>query len=104
MGLLQMDMGLPPQATELPLQATGLPQVVPLATEQPREERLQDMGLLQGVEAQGTQPHVTVMAAVGEEEGQHLPMNHMMPLSMFTNSSRPPLQVKTFVQTWATDL
>merc|ERR1719397_2453838 len=58
------------------------------------------MGLLQGVEAQGTQPHVTVMAAVGEEEGQHLPMNHMMPLSMFTNSSRPPLQEDRSMAGW----
>ena len=98
MGLLQMDMGLPPTATGLLLQATGLHQVVPLAMEQPLEGCPQGTGHPQGVEAQGTQPHVTVMA-VGEEEGQHLPMNHMMPLSMFTNNSKPPLQVKTFKQT-----
>ena len=102
MGLLQVDMELPLQATELPLQATelplratGLPQVVPLGTEQPLEGCLQDTGRPQGEEALGTRPHVTVMA-VGEE-GQ-LPL--MMPLSMFTNNSRPPLQVETFQQIW----
>ena len=95
MGLLQVDMELPLQATELPLQATGLPQVVPLGTEQPLEGCLQDTGRPQGEEAPGTRPHVTVMA-VGEE-GQ-LPL--MMPLSMFTNNSRPPLQVETFQQIW----
>ena len=95
MGLLQVDMELPLQATELPLLATGLPQVVPLGTEQPLEGCLQDTGRPQGEEALGTRPHVTVMA-VGEE-GQ-LPL--MMPLSMFTNNSRPPLQVETFQQIW----
>ena len=95
MGLLQVDMELPLQATELPLRATGLPQVVPLGTEQPLEACLQDTGRPQGEEALGTRPHVTVMA-VGEE-GQ-LPL--MMPLSMFTNNSRPPLQVETFQQIW----
>ena len=95
MGLLQVDMELPLQATELPLRATGLPQVVPLGTEQPLEGCLQDTGRPQGEEALGTRPHVTVMA-VGEE-GQ-LPL--MMLLSMFTNNSRPPLQVETFQQIW----
>ena len=117
MGLLLMDTGLPPPTTGLRLQATGLPQVVPLVTGQPREgcpqamgrprcllatglhRCPQDTGRHRGVEAQGTQPHVTVMGAVGEE-GQHPPM---MLLSMFTNSRTPPLQVKTFQQTWMKD-
>ena len=106
-GLLQTDTGLRPPATELRQQAMGLPpQVVPLVTEQPLEECQRDTGRLhqvvpldtgrprRGEEALATQPRVTVMAAaVVVGEGQLL---LMIPPSMFTNSSRPPLQVKTF--------
>jgi len=102
-GLLQTDTGLPPPATELRQQAMGLPpQVVPLVTEQPLEECQRDTGRLhqvvpldtgrprRGEEALATQPRVTVMAAaVVVGEGQLL---LMIPPSMFTNSSRPPLQ------------
>jgi len=109
-GLLQTDTGLRPPATELRLQATELrqqamglpPQVVPLVTEQPLEECQRDTGRLhqvvpldtgrprRGEEALATQPHVTAMdAAVVVREGQLL---LMIPPSMFTNSSRPPLQ------------
>lgn len=102
-GLLQTDTGLRPPATELRQQAMGLPpQVVPLVTEQPLEECQRDTGRLhqvvpldtgrprRGEEALATQPRVTVMAAaVVVGEGQLL---LMIPPSMFTNSSRPPLQ------------
>lgn len=88
-GLLQTDMGLRPPATELRLQAMGLPRVVPLVTEQPLEECRRDTGRPhQEEEALATQLRVTVMAAV-EGEGQLLLM--ILP-SMFTNNSRPPLQ------------
>ena len=83
-GLLQTDMGL-----RLP--AMGLPQVDPLGTGELLEECQRDTGRLhQGEEALATQPRVTVMAAVVAGEG-HLLL--MIPPSMFTNSSKPPLQV-----------
>lgn len=102
-GLLQTDTGLRPPATELRQQAMGLPpQVVPLVTEQPLEECQRDTGRLhqvvpldtgrprRGEEALATQPHVTAMAAAVVVGEGHLLL--MSPPSMFTNSSRPPLQ------------